>query len=769
MHEKSPVNSSPSINAKLKSWYTGQIQPGRSSPLELLMIQSTSFCNIDCQYCYLPLRSDKSRFDLSRLPLLIDKLNAAGLLDRELSIAWHAGEPLVLPWTYYDEAATILAAAAPPGVLVRHTFQTNAMLVTQAWCDFLVRIGANVGVSIDGPQDIHDARRMTRDGQGTFERGLAGYWRLHEAGLQPSVIAVLTAESLKEPDRIYQFFKSLKTREVGFNIEEIEGFNTTSSLTAGDAVNAVRRFFTRMLQLTEQDPEPLRIRELERARRMIGGSLFSEECHSTESNPLSIISVDTAGNISTFSPELLQVPEETSRYTFGNLDDIDFTTVLQSSRLVTVHDAIRAGIAQCRGSCPYFSMCGGGAPANKLAEHGRFDVTETMYCRLSVQATIGAVETWHERRIQARRTHTNLASNARLEAAAGRPVAPAVTAAPQPLPVRPAVPPLRLTPARPPAGSPMLRLTPTPPGAGGPRLRAEPAARGVAIPLFPQGTAPVIPRPAAAPVPYAAGGTVRFFCPPERLSASGGVGEAVALGHDPRLFKPGALAPREPWRPLTAAEQAGLAARTGRGATNFVALVRLPPPLAALGGQLGRLSALSKLDRGKPTDDLAAMQASLAEGVLASFAAGDNPRTLGIVVSDTGLPTLTSDLEDHLLWGLHVDSWFGRATDARSDAPNRMGVNIGTQPRRMQIIDLGLDEIAALLPDPPGAPPASAYDLGRRFMLTFPDYPVTALTIHPGEAYIAATENLIHDGNSMGLTDPDVLFTILGEFTPPAA
>lgn len=762
------MNPPPPINAKLKSWYTGQIQPGRSSPLELLMIQSTSFCNIDCQYCYLPLRSDKSRFDLSRLPLLIDKLNAAGLLDRELSIAWHAGEPLVLPWTYYDEAASILAAAAPTGVRVRHTFQTNAMLVTKAWCDFLVRVGANVGVSIDGPQDIHDARRMTRDGQGTFERGLAGYWRLHEAGLQPSLIAVLTAESLKEPDRMYQFFKSLKTREVGFNIEEIEGFNTSSSLAAGDAVNAVRRFFTRMLQLTEQDPEPLRIRELERARRMIGGSLLSDECHSTESNPLSIISVDTAGNISTFSPELLQVPGETSRYTFGNLDDIDFTTVLQSSRLATVHDAIRAGIAQCRGSCPYFSMCGGGAPANKLAEHGRFDVTETMYCRLSVQATIGAVETWHERRIQARRTHTNLASNARLEAATGRPATPTVTAAPQPIPVRAAAPPLRLTPARPPAGSPMLRLTPTPPGAGGPRLRAEPAARAAAIPLFPNGAPPLFSRAPAAPVPYAANGGVRFFCPPERLSASDGVREAVALGHDPRLFKPGALAPREPWRPLSETELAGLAARTGRGATNFVALVKLPRQVAALGSQLGRLSALSKLDRGKPTDDLAAMQASLAEGVLAHFAAGDNPRTLGIVVCDSGLPTLTTDLDDHLLWGLHVDSWFGGPTNGRCISPNRMGINIGTQPRRMQIIDLGLDEIAALLPDPPGAPPASPYDLGLRFMRAYPDYPVTALTIHPGEAYIAATENLIHDGNSMGLTDPDVLFTILGEFTPPS-
>jgi hypothetical protein len=53
-------------------------------------------------------------------------------------------------------------------------------------------------------------------------------------------------------------------------------------------------------------------------------------------------------------------------------------------------------------------------------------------------------------------------------------------------------------------------------------------------------------------------------------------------------------------------------------------------------------------------------------------------------------------------------------------------------------------------------------------MRAYPDYPVTALTIHPGEAYIAATENLIHDGSSMGLTDPDVLFTILGEFTPPS-
>ena len=155
-------------------WYRGHIPPGEVTPLQLLMIQSTSFCNIDCSYCYLSQRSVKSRFDLDRLPHLVERLSSAGLLGPRVTIAWHAGEPLALPPAYYARADEVLKACAPPGTVFCHNFQTNATLVNDAWCDLFDRIGATVGVSIDGPEDINDARRVTRDGKGTFARTPGG-------------------------------------------------------------------------------------------------------------------------------------------------------------------------------------------------------------------------------------------------------------------------------------------------------------------------------------------------------------------------------------------------------------------------------------------------------------------------------------------------------------------------------------------------------------------------------------------------------------------
>src|SRR4051795_10710963 len=77
---------------------------GASGPLELLVIQPTPFCNIDCSYCYLPHRTDRRRMSSGTMRHVVQDVFASGLVAHELRIAWHAGEPLVLPPSYYTDA-----------------------------------------------------------------------------------------------------------------------------------------------------------------------------------------------------------------------------------------------------------------------------------------------------------------------------------------------------------------------------------------------------------------------------------------------------------------------------------------------------------------------------------------------------------------------------------------------------------------------------------------------------------------------------------------
>ena len=104
--------------------------------IELVVVQPTPFCNIDCKYCYLPSRSDKSVIADATLENLFERVFASGWCAAEITVIWHAGEPLVMPVAFYERAFDLIERMRPAGQMVSHSFQTNGMLISPAWCDF---------------------------------------------------------------------------------------------------------------------------------------------------------------------------------------------------------------------------------------------------------------------------------------------------------------------------------------------------------------------------------------------------------------------------------------------------------------------------------------------------------------------------------------------------------------------------------------------------------------------------------------------------------
>ena len=100
--------------------------------------------------------------------------------------------------------------------------------------------------------------------------------------------------------------------------------------------------------------------------------------------PFAVTSMDVAGNISTFSPELLGLKsEDYGDFLLGNINTDRLVDLLERPNLANMQRDIRAGVELCRQHCQYFSVCGGGEPINKLSENGTFVSTETTYCRLT--------------------------------------------------------------------------------------------------------------------------------------------------------------------------------------------------------------------------------------------------------------------------------------------------------------------------------------------------------------------------------------------------
>jgi len=115
--------------------------------VKLLVLQPTPFCNIDCDYCYLANRLSTKKMQPAQAVDIVDRLVASGAVGSDLSMVWHAGEPLVLASSYYEEIFSALAARRYP-FTIRHSFQTNGMLINDEWCNLFQKWSINVGVSV---------------------------------------------------------------------------------------------------------------------------------------------------------------------------------------------------------------------------------------------------------------------------------------------------------------------------------------------------------------------------------------------------------------------------------------------------------------------------------------------------------------------------------------------------------------------------------------------------------------------------------------------
>jgi uncharacterized protein len=352
--------------------------------IQLLVIQPTPFCNINCKYCYLPNRTSKAVVTRETLGNLFLKVFQSGWFSDTLSVVWHAGEPMVLPIGFYREAFSLVEELRPPPLQIVHSFQTNGTLIDDDWCRFFAEAQINLGVSIDGPRHFHDSNRLTRSGRGTFDRTIAGVRMLRRHGVPFHVISVLNPASMAAPRELFDFYVAEGIEQVCFNVEESEGDHVSESFRSSEIEALYYRFLREIWRLSATTPGKITfLREIETALQQVirpREALFYNQLV----EPFAITSMDCLGNISTFSPELLGLKNpEYDDFILGNVNHSTFSDFARGPVLARMLADINAGVAMCREQCEYFSVCGGGEPVNKLAENGSFASTETAYCRIT--------------------------------------------------------------------------------------------------------------------------------------------------------------------------------------------------------------------------------------------------------------------------------------------------------------------------------------------------------------------------------------------------
>ena len=191
----------------------------RPTAFSTMVKPAGSLCNMDCAYCYY---LGKAELYGNRQPMMDEELleeyirqyieaNDVPLV----TFVWHGGEPLVAGVEYFRKAMEFQKKYAA-GKEIENTLQTNGLLVDEEWARFFRENNFLIGVSIDGPQDIHDTYRVDKGGRPTFDRVMKAIGLLAQHGVEYNTLSVVSKLSEKRSRDVYRFLKAIGSRYMQF-------------------------------------------------------------------------------------------------------------------------------------------------------------------------------------------------------------------------------------------------------------------------------------------------------------------------------------------------------------------------------------------------------------------------------------------------------------------------------------------------------------------------------------------------------------------------
>jgi uncharacterized protein len=200
---------------------------------QLFVKPAGAVCNLDCQYCYY---RDKSS--------LYPEAGALRMTERVLEdyirqhfeaapgpnidFSWHGGEPTTLGIGFFQKAVELQRKYKPAGWRVRNGIQTNGTLLDEEWGRFLASENFSVGLSLDGPAELHDTYRETRSGKPTHAQTMRAYELLRKLQVPTDILCVIHNLNVRAPLEVLRFFRSIGCQYLGF-LPVVEQSQTTAT------------------------------------------------------------------------------------------------------------------------------------------------------------------------------------------------------------------------------------------------------------------------------------------------------------------------------------------------------------------------------------------------------------------------------------------------------------------------------------------------------------------------------------------------------------
>jgi uncharacterized protein len=178
-------------------------------------------CNLACSYCYYLDKTELlSETGLQRMTdelleiYIIQHIQASA--GPAIFFSWHGGEPTLAGLNYFRRIIELQKKHLPENCRIVNGLQTNGTLLDEEWCSFLAEQNIIVGISLDGPKELHSISRCSKDGHPSFDAVLRGYRLLKKHGIIAEILCVVNSKNVSHPLRVYQFFNELQAEYITF-------------------------------------------------------------------------------------------------------------------------------------------------------------------------------------------------------------------------------------------------------------------------------------------------------------------------------------------------------------------------------------------------------------------------------------------------------------------------------------------------------------------------------------------------------------------------
>lgn len=279
---------------------------------------------------------------------------------------WHGGEPTLAPIEFYEMVVELQNKYKTPQHKIKNIVQTNGTLLNEEWLDFFQKNRFGIGISIDGPMEIHEKYRPD-----SFKQIKRSVEMLKDRNMGFGVICVVNSYNVQFPKEIYQFFKDMGLSSV--NIKPciaMQGDGLTSF-----AVDPMKyaNFMIEIFDMWLKDDNPnLMIKQFQNILlAYFGGKVRG--CSNKYCDCMRFITIDKDGSVYSCNDFV----EDFKSYSYGNILDKDFNYLLSSSNAQLWNQQMHDVVKDC-GDCEFLKSCGGGCTKIRLYLNKEYNLA---YCK----------------------------------------------------------------------------------------------------------------------------------------------------------------------------------------------------------------------------------------------------------------------------------------------------------------------------------------------------------------------------------------------------